>query len=97
MKRPLIRAFIVAACVAACGPAVADGTLRCGARLIEVGMTQSEVLRLCGDPTSKTTEVQDVRNGNQVVGTTEVQRWTYASYSAARVLVFDEDTLKSIE
>jgi hypothetical protein len=68
MKRPLIRAFIVAACLAACGPAVAEGTFRCGARLIEVGMTQSEV-----------------------------QHWTYASYSAARVLVFDEDTLKSIE
>jgi hypothetical protein len=97
MKTPLLRASIVAACVAAGGPVVADGTFRCGAKLIEVGMTQSEVLRLCGDPTSKTTEVQDVRNGNQVVGTTEVQRWTYASYSAARVLVFDEDTLKSIE
>ena len=97
MKTPFLRASIVAACIAACGPAVADETFRCGAKLIEVGMTQSEVLRLCGDPTSKTTEVQDVRNGNRVVGTTEMQRWTYSSYSAARVLVFDEGTLKSIE
>jgi len=31
------------------------------------------------------------------VGKTEVQRWTYASYSATRVLVFDQDTLKAIE
>lgn len=56
-----------------------------------------EVLALCGEPTSKSVEVQDVRSGNQVVGKTEVQRWTYASYSTTRVLVFDQDTLKAIE
>jgi hypothetical protein len=60
-------------------------------------MSQAEVLKLCGAPTSKTVEVQDVRSGNRVVGETEVQRWTYASYSATRVLVFDQDTLKAIE
>jgi hypothetical protein len=97
MKSPLIHASIVAACIAVCGSAVADETFRCGAKLIETGMTKSEVLGLCGEPTSKTIEVQDVRSGNQVVGKTEVQRWTYTSYSAARVLVFDEGTLKSIE
>jgi hypothetical protein len=60
-------------------------------------MTQAEVLGLCGEPTSTSVEVQDVRSGNQVVGKTEVQRWTYASYSTTRVLVFDQDTLKAIE
>ena len=77
--------------------AVADDTFRCGKRLIESGMTGPEVLALCGQPTSKAVEVQDVRSGNQVVGKTEVQRWTYASYSTTRVLVFDQDTLKAIE
>lgn len=75
----------------------ADETFRCGNRLIEPGMTRTDVLAMCGEPTSKTIEVQDVRSGNQVVGKTEVQRWTYASYSATRVLVFDQDTLKAIE
>jgi hypothetical protein len=60
-------------------------------------MTGPEVIELCGEPTSKTVEVQDVRSGNRVVGKTEVQRWTHASYSTTRVLVFDQDTLKAIE
>lgn len=75
----------------------ADGTFRCGSKLIEVGMTQAEVLEYCGEPTSKSVELQDVRSGNQVVGKTESQRWTYASYQATRVLVFDQEVLKSIE
>jgi hypothetical protein len=97
MKSLLVRASAVVVCVAVCGTAIADDTFRCGSRLVEIGMTQSEVLGMCGNPTSKATEVQDVRSGNQVVGKTEVQRWTYKSYSAVRVLVFDKDTLKSIE
>ncbi len=78
-------------------PALADEAFRCGSRLIEAGMSQAEVLQLCGAPTAKTVEVQDVRSGNRVVGKTQVQRWTYASYSVTRVLVFDQDTLKAIE
>lgn len=79
------------------GIASADDAFRCGNRLIEPGMTQAEVLSLCGEPTSKSAEIQDVRSGPRVVGQTEVQRWTYESYSATRVLVFDQDTLKAIE
>ncbi len=60
-------------------------------------MTRAEVLKICGEPTSKTVEVQDVRSGTRVVGQTDVQRWTYASYSTTRVLVFDQDILKAIE
>lgn len=75
----------------------ADTTFRCGSRLIAPGMSQQQVLQLCGEPTSTTVEVQDVRSGSRVVGKTEVQRWTYESCSATRVLVFDRDRLKSIE
>jgi hypothetical protein len=90
--------WVFALCVVApMGAGVADDTFRCGTRLIEPGMNMAEVLALCGEPTSKTVEVQDVRSANRVVGKTEVQRWTYASYSATRVLVFDQDTLKAIE
>jgi hypothetical protein len=90
--------WVFALCVVApMGLAAADDTFRCGNRLIEPGMTRAEVLALCGEPTSKSVEVQDVRSGTRVVGKTEVQRWTYASYSTTRVLVFDQDTLKVIE
>jgi hypothetical protein len=90
--------WVVALCaVVPLGLAVADDTFRCGNRLIEPGMSRAQVLALCGEPTSKSVEEQDVRSGTRVVGKTEVQRWTYASYSTTRVLVFDQDTLKAIE
>lgn len=97
MHTNLNRWALVLCVVAPMGMGVADSTFRCGNRLIEPGMTRSEVLSACGEPTSKTVEVQDVRSGTRVVGKTEVQRWTYESYSATRVLVFDQDTLKAIE
>jgi hypothetical protein len=90
--------LVLALCVAApMGMALADDTFRCGNRLIEPGMTRAEVRALCGEPTSKSVEVQDVRSGTRVMGKTEVQRWTYEAYSATRVLVFDQDKLKDIE
>ena len=97
MRMSRSRWILVACVLAPIGMAVADGTFRCGNRLIEPGMTRSEVLSACGQPTSKTVEVQDVRSGTRVVGKTEVQRWTYEAYSATRVLVFDKDALKAIE
>jgi hypothetical protein len=60
-------------------------------------MTQSQVLDACGEPATKDVEDVDVRSGNQVVGRTAVWRWTYESSGTTRVLVFDRDTLKSIE
>ena len=76
---------------------MAAETLRCSGQLIEPGMTQAQVVELCGEPISKDTEVQDVRSGNRVVGKTEVHRWTYPSPGATRVLVFDQEVLKAIE
>ena len=75
----------------------ADEGFRCGNRLIEPGMTRAQVIEACGEPAAKADEVQDVRSGGRVVGKTTVHRWTYSSYSRTRVLVFDQDTLKSIE
>jgi len=77
--------------------AIADDTFRCGSGLVELEMSKTEVLAMCGEPTSKTVQVEDVHSGSRVVGTTTTERWTYESYSATRVLVFDQDTLKSIE
>ncbi len=92
-----VRRMFVLCVIVPIGVALADNTFRCGNRLIEPGMTRAEVLALCGEPTSKSIEVQDVRSGTRVVGKTEIQRWTYEAYSATRVLVFDQDTLKVIE
>lgn len=91
------RALALVLLGASAPPALADDTFRCGNELIELGATQSEVLAQCGEPTAKAEETQDVRSGPQVVGTATVARWTYESYSATRVLVFDGDRLVSIQ
>jgi hypothetical protein len=97
MKR--LRGFValMLICLVTAGASLADGTFRCGSQLVEAGMSRAAVRGLCGEPTSTTVEVQDVHSGSRVVGKTTIERWTYASYSATRVLVFDQDTLKAIE
>ena len=74
-----------------------DDAFRCGNTLVKLGMTRAEVRQLCGEPTAKADEVQDVRSGGRLLGTTTLHRWTYTDYSKTRVLTFDEDVLKSIE
>ena len=97
MNRIVVRLLLVLPCLAAVTPAVADDSLRCGSKLVVRGMTQAEVLKLCGTPLSKSEEKVPVRSGNQVVGETTTYRWTYESNGATHVLVFDLDVLKSIE
>lgn len=87
----------VTVCLVTAAPALADDSFRCGSRLIVTGMTQAEVLQLCGPPESTSEESLPVRSGNQVVGETRTYRWTYESYDATRVLLFDQDVLKSIK
>jgi hypothetical protein len=91
------RAIVALICGMTAEAAVANGSMRCGSKLIEVGMTQSDVLEHCGAPTSKEEEEMPVRSGNQVTGTTLSSRWTYDSYGATRVLLFDQEKLVSIE
>jgi hypothetical protein len=65
---------------------------------VYTGMTQADVFEYCGAPTSKSIELREVRsNNNQVLGTTEIARWIYDSYTATRVLVFVDDKLQTIE
>ena len=91
-----IRACVLLLCATVAGMAVADEGMRCGNKVIQTGMTQTEVLQYCGEPTSKATEQVPVRSGNQISGTTAMHTWTYKSYSATRVLRFDQDKLVSI-
>jgi Protein of unknown function (DUF2845) len=79
------------------GVASADGDFRCGGKIITTGMTQSQVIDACGEPATREVEDVDVRSGNQVIGRTAVWRWTYEMNGTKRLLVFDQETLKSIE
>ena len=79
-------------------PALAD-TLRCGSKIVETGMSMTEVKKHCGSPSSTSVEEQDVRSGNRVVGTTEFHIWRYNRMSGqdTAVLEFDQDKLMSIK
>lgn len=76
---------------------IADENFRCGSRIIYYGMTPAQVAQYCGEPTTETIDMQRVRSpNNQILGATEVRRWTYQSYSANRLLVFIDGKLQSI-
>jgi hypothetical protein len=75
----------------------ADENFRCGSRIVYYGMTPAHVAQYCGEPTTETIDMQRVRSpNNQILGVTEVRRWTYQSYSANRLLVFVDGKLQSI-
>ena len=79
-------------------PAAADDTLRCGSKIVKIGMTMTEVKKYCGNPSSTSIEEQDVHAGPRVVGTTQIHTWRYNRSSGQRtaVLEFDLEKLKSI-
>jgi hypothetical protein len=78
--------------------AVDNRPFRCGSKIIYLGMTRGDVWNYCGEPTSKSTELREVRSDkNRVLGVTEIERWRYEAYSATRVLVFMDDKLQTIE
>ena len=94
------RGFIVLmACLVVGAPASAQETLRCGSKIVSVGMTADEVKKYCGKPSSTQVEEHDVRSGNRVVGKTQMNIWTYnrASGQNAAVLEFDVNKLMSIK
>ena len=78
--------------------AAADDTLRCGSKIVRIGMMMTEVKKYCGKPSSTSIEVQDVHAGPRVVGKTEIHTWRYNRASGQRtaVLEFDLEQLKSI-
>ena len=73
--------------------------MRCGSKIVTVGMAAAEVLKYCGEPTSREVEEHDIRSGNRVIGTTQLNRWTYSRGSSGKpkVLEFDQDKLISIK
>ena len=78
--------------------AYADDTLRCGGKIVQTGMTMTEVKKYCGNPSSTSIEEHDVHAGPRVVGKTEIHTWRYnrASGQRAAMLEFDKEKLMVI-
>lgn len=94
------RTWILIALICLCSlHALADDTVRCGNKIVSIGMTAAEVLKYCGEPTSREVEEQDVRSGGRVVGKTQLNRWTYdrGFVGKSKVLEFDQDRLIAIK
>lgn len=79
-------------------------TLRCGSKLIEVGVTKGEVLAKCGEPDyaediDEPVRARSANGGTYVVGTATRTIWTYKRRPGKfpAVLTFDGSVLKSIE
>jgi hypothetical protein len=75
-----------------------DKSVRCGSKIVKIGMSMQEVLNYCGEPDQKEIEEQAVRSGNRVTGTTELHIWTYnrPTGQVPAVLEFDVDKLMTI-
>ena len=73
-------------------------SLRCGSKIVDVGMSMDEVRKYCGKPSSTAVEEHDVRAGNRVVGKTQLHIWRYnrSSGQNTAVLEFDQEKLMSI-
>ena len=96
MKR--IYVLILSACLLSTVVA-AEETIRCGSKIVRVGMSSAEVLKYCGEPSSREVEEHNVLSGGRVVGTTQLHIWTYqrGSVGSPKVLEFDQEKLISIE
>jgi hypothetical protein len=79
---------------------MADGLFRCGSWLVSVDMPAAELLRKCGEPTSRETSTQPFYNSHGVaVGTTTTEVWRYdrGSTAAAMVVTVVEGRIQSIQ
>jgi hypothetical protein len=70
-------------------PSAAEDTLRCGSKIVQTGMTMTEVKKYCGNPSSTSIEEQDVRAGPRVVGKTQIHIWRYDRYAGQRTAVLE--------
>lgn len=82
-----------------------EDTIRCrNGRLVDVGMTASDVSSRCGQPTSRTREEIPVMarlptGAVRQTGTTHAERWIYArgQGQSDAMLTFEDGKLKRIE
>ncbi|NKF22769.1 DUF2845 domain-containing protein [Solimonas marina] len=95
MKRlSILLALLISSVLLAPRPALALDTVRCGSRLVSVGMTMSEVLDACGEPSLRDAWTPA---GNPMLGYAE--EWTYnlGSGQLLRLLRFRNGELQRID
>lgn len=93
-----ILVVVAAGGLVAAGAARADEDWNCGgAKIVEIGMNQDDVLANCGPPAEKSVDGQAQREGPQYVGVTPFERWSYTSGAVTTVLTFDKGKLIGIE
>jgi hypothetical protein len=97
--------FLLTATASISFGASAEDTIRCrNGRLINVGMTASEVSGRCGEPKSRTVEEIPVMarlptGAVRQTGTTHAERWIYGRGQGQMdaLLTFEDDKLLRIE
>jgi len=85
--------------------AYADETFRCGTKIASSDLTVDELVRKCGEPTTRTFRTEDVlvRNRNNGLmlksGETVIETWTYdrGTQAAPMVVTIVDGRIKSIE
>jgi hypothetical protein len=79
---------------------ICDGYFRCGSWLVSSDTSVTELLRKCGEPSSKKVSVQDVFGlYGQKTGTTRVETWRYdrGSRAAAMIVRVVDGKIESIK
>jgi hypothetical protein len=77
-----------------------DGYFRCGSWLVSSDTPLAELVKKCGEPSSKKVSVQDVVGAyGQKLGTTRVETWRYdrGSRAAAMIVKVVDGKVESIE
>jgi Protein of unknown function (DUF2845) len=79
---------------------ICDGYFRCGQWLVSSDTPLAELLKKCGEPSSKKVAVQDVvGNFGQKLGTTRVETWRYdrGPRAAAMIVRVVDGKVESVE
>lgn len=67
---------------------ICDGYFRCGQWLVSADTSLTELLKKCGEPSSKKVSIQDVIGSfGQKLGTTRVETWRYDRGSRASPMI----------
>jgi len=79
---------------------ICDGYFRCGSSLVSSDTSVADLLRKCGEPSSKKISVEDAFGPNgQKTGTTRVETWRYdrGSRAAAMIVRVVDGQIESIK
>ncbi|MGP8035446.1 MAG: DUF2845 domain-containing protein [Steroidobacteraceae bacterium] len=79
---------------------ICDGYFRCGSWLVSSDTSLAELLKKCGEPSSKNVSIHDVFGDHgQKLGTTQIETWRYdrGSRDAAMIVTVVDGKLESVK